>query len=93
MKMKMKHHEARRLRAYHEANRKHPLPLETGWGVYHDDDGRTKHLVPKGDSRRHILDLDCWCHPWWHPECQATLVHVAKDGRENWEPNATPRPQ
>lgn len=63
------------------------------WGAYLDEDG-AKHVVPKRDERQHIIDTECWCKPWRHPEDKRIFVHVAKDGREAWErPPAIPRPQ
>ncbi len=45
------------------------------------------HIVPKDDTREHVLNPGCWCRvrPHSDPMQEAYMVHTAADGRKPYE--------
>ena len=46
---------------------------------------REVHVVPIDDLRKHVVGLDCWCHPTPDVDDRAVIVHHALDRRELFE--------
>ena len=59
--------------------------MSNRWALHNMLTRKEAHVVPLQDTKEHILDAKCWCHPEEDEEHEGLFVHTSMDGREEFE--------
>jgi hypothetical protein len=55
------------------------------WGLLHNLNEQTAHIIPMDDLKEHEHGCTCWCHPEKDEDYEDLYVHKSMDGREAFE--------